>query len=170
MKLPVVSEEINPTRPGYEIVTERHMCAGLAAGPVWTVLERDGRSREMDLAPDPIGERGKRSERQSGIVERAHRVLRRRRNLGIGRRFSRAAFERPLPYVQLTEPNARTVATAVQNGLHQFRWSPLERMRCTSFQADVFLVDQIMVKIADDGEVPRRVADAMAAVLNMMNV
>ena len=92
------------------------------------------------------------------------------RNLGIGRRFSRTAFERPLPYVQLTEPNARTVATAVQNRLHQFRWSPLERMWCTSFHADVFLVDQIMVKIADDGEVPRRVDDAMAAVLNMMNV
>ena len=90
--------------------------------------------------------------------------------LGSGRRFSRPAFERPLAYVQLTEPNARTVATAVQHGLHQFRWSPLERMRCTSFHADVFLVDPIMVKIADGGEVPRRVADAMAAVLNMMNV
>ena len=96
-----------------------------------------------------------------------------RGNLGIGigwRRSGRAAFERPLAHVQLTEPDARTVATAVQNGLHQFRWSPLERMRGTAFHADVFLVDQIMVKIADDGEVPRRVADAMAAVLNMMNV
>ena len=91
-------------------------------------------------------------------------------NLGIGRRWGRAAFERPLAHIQLTEPDARTVATAVQNGLHQFRWSPLERMRGTAFHADVFLVDQIMVKIADDGEVPRRVADAMAAVLNMMNV
>ena len=35
------------------------------------------------------------------------------RILGNGRRWGRAAFERPLPYVQLTEPNARTVATAV---------------------------------------------------------
>ncbi len=43
-------------------------------------------------------------------------------------------------------------------------------MRGASLHADVFLVDQIMVKIADDGEVPGRVADAMAAVLNMMNV
>ncbi len=92
------------------------------------------------------------------------------RNLRIGRRFSRAAFERPLAYVQLTEPNTRTVATAVQHRLHQFRWSPLERMWCTSFHADVFLVDQIMVEIADDGEVPRLVADAMAAVLNVMYV
>ena len=91
-------------------------------------------------------------------------------NLGNGRRFSRAAFERPLAYVQLTDPNARTVAAAVQNSLHQFRWSPLERVRCTPFQANVFLVDQIVVKIADDGEVPRQVDDAMAAVLNMMNV
>ena len=33
----------------------------------------------MDLAPDPRGERRKRSERQTGIVERAHRVWRRRR-------------------------------------------------------------------------------------------
>ena len=82
-------------------------------------------------------------------------------NLGIVRRWVRAAFERPLAYVQLTEPKDRTVATAVQNGLHQFRWSPLERVRCTPFHANVFLVDQIMVKIADDGEVPRRVADAM---------
>ena len=127
----------------------------------------------MDLAPDPRGERGKRFDRQTGIVERAHREWRCRWNLGIGigwRRWGRAAFERPLAHVQLAEPDARTVATAVQNGLHQFRWSPLERMRRASLHADVFLVDQIMVKIADDGEVPRRVADAMAAVLNMMNV
>lgn len=87
-------------------------------------------------------------------------------NLGWGR----AAFERPLSYVQLTEPNARTVATAVENGLHQFRWRPFERRWCMPFQANVFFVDQIVVKIADDGEIPRLVADAMAAVLNMMNV
>ncbi len=84
--------------------------------------------------------------------------------------WSRAAFERPLAYVELTEPNTRTVATAIEHGLHQFRWSPLERKRCASFQADVLLVDQIMVKIADDGEVPRLVANAMAAVLNVMYV
>ena len=84
--------------------------------------------------------------------------------------WGRAAFERPLAHVQLTEPDARTVATAVQHRLHQFRWSPLERRWCASFQANVFLVDQIVVKITDDGEVPRLVADAMAAVLNMVNV
>ena len=108
----------------------------------------------MDLAPDHGENAEERSERQIGSVDRGHCVLRRRRELGIDRRFSRAAFERPLTYVQIIEPNARTVATAVENGLHQFGWSPLERMGCTSFQADVFLVDQIMVKIADGGEVP----------------
>ncbi len=128
------------------------MCAGLtAAGSM--ASERDGGSREMDLGPDPLGECEK-TLRETDQYRRSSPSRVAGRNLGNGRRFSRAAFERPLAYVQIIEPNARTVATAVENGLHQFRWSPLERMWCTSFQADVFLVDQIMVKIADGGEVP----------------
>ena len=81
-----------------------------------------------------------------------------------------AAFERPLPNVQLAEPDTRTVAPAFQHRLHQFRWRPLERVRCPSLEAYLVSVEQVVMEVAQNGEIPRLVADAVALEPNVMHV
>ena len=85
-------------------------------------------------------------------------------------RGGRAAFERPLPDVQIADPDAGVVATAVQDALHQLGWSPLEPERRAAFQADCFGVQQAVVEVAQGGQVSGRVAAAVAPVPDVMDL
>ena len=72
--------------------------------------------------------------------------------------------------IELADPHRGIVATPLQHLAHQLGWRPLECKRGAPSQGDASGVDQMMMKVADHGEVPRRVASAAAAKTNVVEL